>query len=190
MTQLQEQAFESDLSQTLQHQLKVIAKVAVAISVLAAVVLLGTIYYLLSEQPHQSYYQAMQALTKTQDQLVIAMLLGGALIVSVAGIMTWFITLYTSARIAGPLYRFSQNIELEITQGPVSIIGLRKGDPFQDLSHKLNGTVEGLSRYYEDQHELIDEMHRTLEVGPEQYGKNNEHQHFKRLLQQLKETAI
>lgn len=189
MTSSPEQAYESDLSQSLQLQLKVTAKVAIAISVLAAVVLLGTLFYLLSGQPQQSYYQALQALTKTQDQLVLAMILGGALIVSVAGLLTWFITLYSSARIAGPLYRFSQNIELEIKHGPVSIISLRKGDPFQDLSLKLNHTVEGLGQYYDDQHDLLDEMYRILEVGSEQYGKQNNNQKINNLLLQLKEAV-
>lgn len=116
-----EQAYESDLSKSLQVQLKKTAKGAVAISALAAVVLLVTFVYLFNNQPHQNYYQALQALTKTQDQLVLAMIMGGTLIVSFAGLMTWIITLYSSARIAGPLYRLSQNIELD-KKSPVSII--------------------------------------------------------------------
>jgi hypothetical protein len=111
------------------------------------------------------------------------MLIGGALIVLVAGLITWIITLYSSARVAGPLYRFSRNIELEIEHGPVETTRIRKGDSFQGLSNKLARAAEGLAKYYDGQIQVIDEFSRCINseqrIGTSQYGK---------LLQQLKST--
>jgi hypothetical protein len=167
----------------LQNYLRLTARVAVSVSLLGTLVLLSALYFLLRSQAEENYLQAIQSLTRSQDQLVIAMLIGGALIVLLAGLITWFITLYSSARVAGPLYRFSRNIELEIEHGPVETIRIRKGDSFQELSNKLARAAEGLTKYYDGQIQVIDEISRSINseqrIGASQYGK---------LLQKLKST--
>jgi len=79
-----------------------------------------------------------------------------------AGLMTWFILLYSSARIAGPLFRFRKNLELEINEGPVPTIQLRKGDYLQDLSGKLSNTVEHLSERYSNQLQAVDALQQQI----------------------------
>ena len=152
-----------DISQSLQSHLRFTARVALSVSLLATVVLLGTLYFLLDEPQKGSYFETMHALALSQDQLTLAMLLGGGLIILIAGILTWFITLYSSARIAGPLHRFSKNIEMEIKRGPVPIIKLRKADRLQELSTKMESAVSGLNQYYGNQLQLVDELYRDLE---------------------------
>lgn len=156
-----------DISQPLHNQLKTTARVALSISVFATLVLLTTLFFLFEDQQQGSYLSSIQAFTRSQDQLVPAMLIGGAMIMLMAGMITWFILLYSSARIAGPMYRFSRNVEMQINQGPVSTIKLRKGDYLQDLSGKLAQAAEGLNEYYADQLEVVDEVVEKLESSRE-----------------------
>ena len=81
---------------------------------------------MLIEQTGENYFQTILALTRSQQQLAIAMLIGGALVIALAGLITWTFTLYFSHRIAGPIYRFTKNLELEIEKGPVTTIAIRK----------------------------------------------------------------
>lgn len=152
-----------DISQPLQNQLKTTARVALSISVFATLVLLSTLYFLFKNQQQGSYLGSIQSFARSQDQLVPAMLIGGAMIMLMAGLITWFILLYSSARLAGPLYRFTRNVEMQIYQGPVQTIKLRKGDYLQDLSGKLSRAAEGLHDYYAEQLEVVDELVEKLD---------------------------
>ena len=167
----------------MQHYLRLTAKIAVSVSLVGTLVLLLALYFLLRNQPEENYLQVIQSLTIGQDQLALAMLIGGSLIVLVAGLLTWFIILYSSARVAGPLYRFSKNIELEIEHGPVQTIKLRKEDSFQKLSGKLASAAQGLTQYYDSQIQAIDELSRHISskqgIDAGQYSK---------LLQKLRST--
>lgn len=114
---------------------------------------------------------------------MLAMFVAGTLIVLTAGLITWIITLYSSHRVAGPLYRFSRNIELEIERGPVATTSLRKGDSFQELSDKLGMAADGLSDYYAQQLRAVDELSRNLNA--EQPCSVNQ---YRDLLQKIKTT--
>ena len=156
---------QPDPQATLQQRLRLTAIVSVSVGLLGALVLLLTLYLLFRAQPGQSYYQIIQSLTLGQDRLVMAMTLAGSVIVLLAGLVTWIITLYSSHRIAGPFYRFAKNLELEIERGPVAPVRLRRDDRFQLLSAKLIRAAGGLETYYASQRELVDELARSLDAG-------------------------
>ena len=172
-----------DFTLSVQNRLRLTARVAVSVSLMSTLVLVSTLYVLLRDQREENYFQIIQSLTRSQDQLAIAMLIGGALIVLVGGLITWIIALYSSARVAGPLYRFSKNLELEIKQGPVATIGLRQEDSFQGLSDKLARAADGLSRYYDNQLRIVDDLSRRIDseqgISVNQYSE---------LLQKLRNT--
>lgn len=178
------QAHLFDLSKPLQMQLKMTARVALGISVLAAIVLLLTLYFLFKGHQQGSYLAVLQSFAQSQDELVPAMLLGGAMIILIAGVVTWFILLFSSARIAGPLFRFSRNVEMQISEGPVETIKLRKADYLQELSDKLSQAVDGLAENYAQQVEVIDELSNSLDskqpLSMDEYNK---------FLQQLKDRV-
>lgn len=177
--------YQGDLAHIFRGRLRLIARIALSISLLSTVLLLATLYFLFRGQKEDSYWLVIQSLTLSRDQLMIAMLIGGALILLVAGLITWFITLYSSARIAGPLYRFSKNIELEIKQGPVATINLRKGDYFQELSLQMACAAERLNTNYKRQLALVDEFDHYLESSDVVDAGE-----FRRLLDQLKTTEV
>jgi hypothetical protein len=158
-------ALENDSTLSAQNRLKMTAKVAVSVSLLSTMVLLAAFYLLLIDQAEKTYLQTILALTRSQEQLAIAMLIGGALVTALAGLITWAFTLYFSHRIAGPIYRFTKNLELEIEKGPVTTVAIRKEDSLQVLSEKLGLTVDRLSRHYDNQLKIVDEISRNLHAA-------------------------
>ena len=155
---------QPDSQAALQRRLRLTAIVSVTASLAGALVLLLMLYLLFRAQPGQSYYEIVQSLTRGQERLAAAMTLAGSVIVLLAGLVTWLITLYSSHRIAGPFYRFSKNLELEIEQGPVAPIRLRRGDRLQQLAAKLAGAADALENYYAEQLRLVDELERCIDA--------------------------
>ena len=148
---------------SMQNRLRLTARVALGVSLVSATALLLAMYLLQRDQPAENYYQIIQSLTRSQDRLLFAMVTAGALTILLAGLLTWIITLYSSHRVAGPLYRFSKNLEMEIERGPVATTGLRNDDDFQELSKKLGSAAAELSLYYGDQLALLDELSQHLD---------------------------
>ena len=62
---------------------------------------------------------------------------------------------------------------MQINEGPVQTVKLRKGDYLQDLSDKLSEAASGLSESYALQLEVVDELLKRLDstdpVSKEQY---------------------
>ena len=156
---------QPDSEAAVQRRLRLTAIVSVTASLAGALVLVLMLFLLFRAQPGQSYYEIVQSLTQGQDRLAAAMTLAGSVIVLLAGFVTWLITLYSSHRIAGPFYRFSKNLELEIEQGPVAPIRLRQGDRLQQLAAKLASAADALENYYAEQLRLVDEFERCIDAA-------------------------
>ena len=154
-----------DLALPLQRQFRLMARLGLFISLLAFVALLAILYWLLKDQQSQDYLHVIVTLTRSHDQLPVAMLIGGAVIVLVAGLMLFFLMLYSSARVAGPLYRFARNVEMQIDRGPVQTIQLRQGDYLQGLSQRLELAVSVLKAHYAGQAGLIDALRLAHQQG-------------------------
>lgn len=152
-----------DFTLSSRDRLRAIAKVAISVSLLSALILFTALYFLLIDQSEKSYLEAIASLTRSQQQLAMAMFVAGAMILLLAGFITWLITLYFSHRIAGPIYRFSRNLELQIEKGPVATIAIRKEDSLQTLSAKQSTAAEGLGRYYNSQKVAVDQICQLLD---------------------------
>lgn len=173
---------ESALSS--QGRLRLTAKVALSVSLVSTLVLLTALYFLLIDSSQKDYIQTIMSLTRSQQQLAIAMLVGAALIFSLSGLLTWLFTLYFSHRIAGPIYRFSRNLEMEISEGPVKTVDIRKEDNFQALSRKLGETVAGLQQRFNNQLTIVDQIENQIDSD-----LPNATDEFTRLLQKLRDAA-
>ena len=173
-----------DFTLSARNRLRVTAKVAISVSLLSALILLMVLYFVLIDHSEKNYLEAIASLTRSQQQLAVAMFVAGALILILAGIITWLVTLYFSHRIAGPIYRFTKNLELEIEKGPVSTIAIRKEDSLQALSTKLETAARGLSRYYDSQKEIVDQIYRLVDGEYEVDGKE-----FSKRIDKLQETV-
>ena len=130
--------------------LKLVAKVGVAVSALAALALV-VVVLLVTNGAGDSYDAIIRANSLTRAHLGTAMLVAGLVVVVIAGLITWLIALYTSFRVAGPLYRFSQNLKLANTRGAVELTALRRGDA---LTAQAAGIQQAVAVLHQHQAEL------------------------------------
>ncbi|MES2149426.1 MAG: hypothetical protein V4508_06495 [Pseudomonadota bacterium] len=108
--------------------LKLVAKISLAVGALAALVLLAVLR-LISGPTGETYGAIVHLHSLTREHLGLAMLLAGLLLVAASAVMTWLIAYYSSFRVAGPLYRFGQNLDLARMGSAGAPLGLRRGDP-------------------------------------------------------------
>lgn len=143
--------------------LKLAGKVSLGIAAAAAAGLALVVVALVGHAGN-SYRQAIGAYGLARENLAPALLLFGLAMVALAGIATWLITLYASFRFAGPLYRFSRNLELVTEQGPAARpVPLRGSDDLQHECEVFRVSVATLNRHYDELRLLAQQA--QLEAG-------------------------
>ena len=140
-------------------QLKLIMKVAVFTGLCASVVLL-VLLFVISGEGQGSYLQIIQAHTITRQQLASSMLIAVLLLLGIIGISVWLISLFSSFRIAGPLYRLTQNLQAALSFSPQQDI--RHDDALQDIARELRDSSEHLKLHYQQFHEQIETIEASL----------------------------
>jgi len=125
-------------------RLRLIGKISLWFSFLAVIGLLIVFFSVTS--PGESYQQNIRALSLSHKNLPWIMLITGLILTLFTGLITWLITLYSSFQLAGPLFRFSRNVEAWINTGKRNTIPLRKGDSLQLESRLMEETI---TRYYD-----------------------------------------
>ncbi len=109
---------------------RLVAKIGLSVAAASCLGLL-LVLALLSDHRASSYGQIIGALGLARDSLGPAMLMFGLATASFAGVSAWLFSLYTSFRIAGPLYRISRDLEQQIQNGAVTPMPIRAGDSLQ-----------------------------------------------------------
>lgn len=145
------------------------ARIALTTGALTLLCLGGAILHLFGGEP-QSYGQVLQSFALGQRHLIPALLLSGLLLVAVAGMLMGIISLYSTFRVAGPLFRFSRCIQRQIQEGPLPMAALRDGDLLQEEYHLLAGCAENLQAYYDAMSELVDLAQVQLELPDPDLG--------------------
>ncbi|VAX13602.1 hypothetical protein MNBD_GAMMA24-1628 [hydrothermal vent metagenome] len=128
------------------ERLKQLAWIALLIGLAAAIVLGGLVYFL-SAKGGTSYIEMINAHRLSRSHLVPALWVAGLFLLSLVALITGFIALYSSFRVAGPLYRFARNLSVSEKH---SIIGIRQGDCLQDVSQQLQESIHTLDVYKQD----------------------------------------
>ena len=143
-------------------QLKLVGKISLWFSLVAAMGLMAVIW--IAGSVDEDYLGQIHHLAATRKNLPLVMLLGGLLLAIGTGITTWLITLYSTFRVAGPVYRFSSNLKLGVLQGEVPQISIRDTDQLQTENQLLQQSVSLLYQHYAalDQaaEQLLDELDR------------------------------
>ncbi len=105
----------------------------------------GVIIYSMSRSTLTTTFENSKLMIKsTADFILPAVLLASAVVILAIGIATIAITLFTSHRIAGPLYRIEKDIN-EITAGNLNIaFNLRHGDEIKPIAASLNRMVQAV----------------------------------------------
>lgn len=145
--------------------LKRVAGIALSVSVAACAGMLGVLM-LVTDDKGTSYGQIIGTYSLTGRNLSWGLLVFGLAIVAFAGVTTWLISLYSSFRIAGPLYRFSRNLEMEIERGPVALVPIRRTDQLQREWKEFDASVAALRGHYDELRRALEEAELSLPADP------------------------
>jgi len=145
---------------------KWVAKIALSVGAIAWTGLLMAIF-LVTDDQGTDYAHIIANHSLTRQNLMPAILLFGLAMVVIASICTWFIALYSSFRIAGPLFRFSQNLKNIIANAFAVPMAIRQTDMLQREWNELDASQEKLRKHYGSLREALDQCERTLRTGTE-----------------------
>lgn len=144
--------------------LRLIAKISLAVAALAALALLALLT-LIGADAGDSYGAIIRSRSLTREYLGVAMLAAGLMLIAATGVITWLIVLYSSHRIAGPLYRFSQNLKLAIASDSMQLIDLRQGDALVPQAAGVKLAVSTLREHYRAAKAASDQALAALGAG-------------------------
>jgi hypothetical protein len=105
---------------------------------------------------------------RSQARLDLTLWFFGLLLAALSGLSTWLLALYASFRFAGPMFRFSRNIELLVQHGPVVPQPLRRDDLLQSESAQLRAAADSLRQHYQLLRVSLDRW--RVDPGPESAG--------------------
>lgn len=147
--------------------LQQVAGIALCVSVAACAGML-VVLLLVTDDRGGSYWQAIGAYSLTSQNLGWGLLVFGLAMVAFAGITTWLISLYSTFRIAGPLFRFSRNLEMAIERGPIAPAPIRRTDQLQREWKEFDASVAALRGHYDELRQAVKETRRLLQAGATQ----------------------
>ena len=144
--------------------LRWVARISLWIGIGAGVGL-TVVLYLLTNTTGQSYGGLIQSYSLAQYRLGPAMLIGGLILLGLTAALTGLIALYSSFRVAGPLFRLSRNLEVAIRQGPVKPVPIRDSDDLHREALLLEEALGTLASHYDGLRLDIDQALVQLDVG-------------------------
>ena len=159
-----------------------------AIVIIGSFISIGLIYAISKGTVTTSFENSRLVIKSTSDFILPGVLMISAVIVLCASIATVFVTLYTSHKIAGPLYRLEKDIE-EVTAGNLNkTFHLREQDEIQALSLSLEKMSTSLREKIQSAKKTLDELEKDLrkdnaQLTPESETRINS---LKALLDQFK----
>lgn len=127
--------------------LKLVAKIALAAGMTAVLCLLVSLVFVTGTNG-DSYPAIIRNNSITREEIGVLMLFSGLALVSLIGALTWLIALYSSFRIAGPLYRFTCNFKTAIANDRSGLIGLRDGDSLRKQEMHITQAVAAARAHY------------------------------------------
>lgn len=145
-------------------QLKMIASIALLVGLLSLVVLSWMLFHL-APRGQASYFDAIASTSLTGSYLLPAMVAAGLIIVAVTALVTWLIALYSSFRVAGPLYRLARNLEDVMARGPLSATPIRRKDKLQLEAQRMEQAVEALHAHHAALRQSITAAEEALQQG-------------------------
>ncbi len=145
--------------------LKLVSRFALYTSVVAVVLLVLSVLFL-TDKMGTSYAEIIYAHSFSQKHLKPVLLISGLCLLSFVAFITWLFTVYSTFRIAGPLYRFSRNLE-QAAEG-VPPLGVRKDDALQDVSDQLKQSVGSLHNHYREIDRQINELLYQIDLKDSQ----------------------
>jgi len=143
---------------------KLVAKIALSVAFASGVSLL-LVLLALSDERGLGYGQIIGAFGFAKESLGPAMLVSGLGIVGIAGISAWLFSLYASFRIAGPLYRISRDLELQIEGGSIAPMSIRLSDGLQGEWQEFAASVAALRMQQEQLRQALATVEKALQAS-------------------------
>ena len=126
---------------------KWVAKIALLVALVSAAGLLVAIFWVTTDEG-VSYGSVVFSRSLTQQKLGPVMVVFALLSVCVEALFTWLIALYSSHRIAGPLFRFSQNVKAISADAFAAPLAIRKTDLLQQEWQEFDTAQKRLRDHY------------------------------------------
>ncbi|MBF0629146.1 MAG: hypothetical protein HQL91_13090 [Magnetococcales bacterium] len=137
-------------------RLRRMAAIALITAILTALGLLVAIHLLTDPTTGLSYREIFHAHAVKRAHLLPVLLIAGLILTTATGILTWLIALYSTFRVAGPLHRFSLNLDRQIHAGPLPLESFREGDLLRTEHLHFSGALNRLQYHYDLLNERID----------------------------------
>jgi hypothetical protein len=144
--------------------LKRAAKIGLGVSAAACVGLL-VVLFALPEETGTSYASIVAANSLASRNLGPALLVYGLAMIAFAGAFTWVVSLYGSFRVAGPIYRFEQNLKRELERAATPPVPIRRTDELQPEWREFRAGVMALRDVYTELSTALTEAGRAAPAG-------------------------
>ena len=107
----------------------------------------GAIVYFMSKSTLTTTFEGSRLVIKNTGEYILpAVFLSSAIVIVAIGFVAILVTLFTSHKIAGPLYRIEKDIEAMVDGNLSKPISLRERDEIKPLAESLNQMRENLSK--------------------------------------------
>ncbi|MDD5029368.1 MAG: hypothetical protein PHH58_07695 [Rhodoferax sp.] len=137
----------SDRQPAALFHVKWVGKIALLVALVSGAGLLAAITWA-TDATGSNYGAIVMSNSLTQQKLGPVMWVFGLLSVTVAALTTWLISLYSSHRIAGPLFRFAQNIKAILADPFARPLAIRATDALQQEWREFETAQTRLREHY------------------------------------------
>lgn len=108
-----------------------------------------------------SFEGSRLVIEKTSVAILPSVVLTNVITTCVVGITAFFVTLFVSHKIAGPMYRFESDLQ-EISGGDLSKkIHIRNGDQFGAVAESLNGMIGSINQKLSEVRDDLEEVSKS-----------------------------
>ena len=158
----------------------IITRISLSICLATAIILLIMVSVVLVDYDG-GYSNFIQSQAITQKNMQFAIIVASLVLICVTALISWGISLYGSFRIAGPLYRFTQNFAH--CNETDRMLDIRSDDCLQDLSVKIIDAAKQIDHHKQALLNHINQCDELLKLPEEHQDKAK----LAELLQQLKQ---
>ncbi|MDO9106690.1 MAG: hypothetical protein Q7U57_17225 [Methylovulum sp.] len=146
------------------------------------------IYWLTGSDLQAQSQAAHVSIANAGQRLGLSILIGNVVAVVVTGILTIYVVLYATHKIAGPLYRFETLCE-HVGNGELDVISsLRENDQLHDLAQAFTTMVDKLRKRRDRQNEAIADINQHVQqLKSDEYIASHQPELLARLEQAVKQ---
>lgn len=127
--------------------LDVIVKESLSIFLIATFILTLVLFFVFAGHDG-SYEDFIRSQLITQKNIQLAILIASLCLIMATTLITGLIGLYASFKVAGPLFRFSENISNVLEHK--SAYKIREGDYFQELSASMLNSIDKVEAHKQE----------------------------------------